>query len=110
MKKYTALFLIFLVISFNIIGLKTTFATANAFKEGIYTINDLKPSKDGIYTVKNISKNNNIRLLVFDENYAIIQSTKIEANSEDTDIVPIQPNYIIVVAGDGELEIEPKSL
>ena len=108
MKKYTVLFLIFLVIAFNIIGLKTTFAVSKTFKEGIYTINDLKPSKDGIYTIKNISKNNNIRILVFDENYAIIQSTKIEANSENTDIVPIQPNFIIVVAGDGELEIEPK--
>lgn len=110
MKKCTVLFLIFFVISFNIIGLKTTFATANTFKEGIYTISDLKPSKDGIYTVKNISKNNNIRLLVFDEDHAIIQSTKIEANSEKTDIVPILPNYIIVVAGDGELVIDSKSL
>lgn len=110
MKKCTVLLLIFFVISFNIIGLKTTFATANAFKEGIYTINNIKPSKDGIYTVKNISKNNNIRLLVFNEDNAIMQSTKIEANSEKTDIVPILPNYIIVVAGDGELEIEPKSL
>ena len=54
MKKYTVLFLIFLVIAFNIIGLKTTFAVSNTFKEGIYTINDLKPSKDGIYTIKNI--------------------------------------------------------
>ncbi|MDR3594351.1 hypothetical protein [Clostridium sp.] len=108
MKKYMVLFLIFLVISFNIIGLKTTFAIANAFKEGIYTISDLKPSKDGIYIVKNISDNKDIRLLVFDEDYAIIQSTKIVANSEKTDMVPILPNYIIVVAGDGELEIEPK--
>lgn len=108
MKKYTVLFLVFLVIAFNIIGLKTTFAVSNTFKEGIYTINDLKPSKDGIYTIKNISNNNNVRILVFDEDYAIIQSTKIEANSEKTDIVPILPSYIIVVAGDGELEIEPK--
>lgn len=110
MKKCTVLFLIFFVISFSIIGLKTTFATVNAFKEGIYTINDFEPSKDGIYTVKNISKNNNIRLLIFDENNAIIQSTKIEANSEKTDIVPIMSNYIIVVAGDGELEIDSKGL
>ncbi|EKQ54451.1 MULTISPECIES: hypothetical protein [unclassified Clostridium] len=108
MKKYVVLFLIFFVISFNIIGLKTAFAIANTFKEGIYTINDLKPSKDGIYTIKNISKNNNIRLLVFNEDYAIIQSTKIEANSERTDMVPILPSYIIVIAGDGELEIDPK--
>lgn len=108
MKKCTVLFFIFFVILFNIIGLKTTFATDSAFKEGIYTINDLKLSKDGIYTVKNISKNNNIRLLVFDEDHAIIQSTKIEANSEKIDIVPIMSNYIIVVAGDGELEIDPK--
>lgn len=108
MKKCTVLFLIFLVISFNVIGLKTAFATANTFKEGIYTINDIKPSKNGSYTVKNISKNNNIRILVFDEDYAIIQSTKIESNSEKTDMVPILPNYIIAVAGDGDLEIEPK--
>lgn len=110
MKKYIVLFLIFLIISFNIIGLKTTFAITNTFKEGIYTINDLKPSKEGIYTIKNISKNNKVRILVFDENYAIIQSTKVEANSEKTDIVPVLPNYIIVVAGDGELEIDPKPL
>lgn len=110
MKKYIILFLIFLVISFNIIGLKTTFAIANTFKEGIYTINDLKPSKDGIYTVKNISNNQNIRLLVFNEDYAIIQSTKIEANSEKIGVVPILHDYIIVIAGDGELEINPKWL
>lgn len=110
MKKYIILFLIFLFISFNIIGFKTTFAIDNTFKEGIYTITDLKPSKNGIYTVKNISNNQNIRLLVFNEDYAIIQSTKIEANSEKIDVVPILPNYIIVIAGNGELEINPKWL
>ena len=41
MKKFTILLLIFLCLSFNIIGLKPAFAVDATFKEGIYTFSDL---------------------------------------------------------------------
>ena len=108
MKKFTILLLIFLCILFNIIGLIPAFAVAANFKEGIYTFADLDVSPSNAYTIKNVSPKDSVRILIFDEYNKYMQTIKLEPDSIEKDAITIQPNYIIVVAGNGEVTITPK--
>jgi hypothetical protein len=109
MKKFIILFLIFLCLFFNIIGLNPTFAVAATFKEGIYTIADFNASPGKVYTIKNVSKTNSVRVFIYDEDYMEMQNMKLEPDSTEIDTIPIQANYILIIAGDGEVTITPKS-
>jgi len=109
MKKFTILFLIFLCLSFNIIGLKPTFSVSNTFKQGIYKLSDFDISSGNIYNVSNISKTNSVRVFIFDKNYIPIQDIKLNPYSLNIDTVPMTSEYIFVVTGSGEVTITPKS-
>ena len=109
MKKFTILFLIFLCLSFNIIGLKPAFSISATFKQGIYKLSDFNISSGNIYVVSNISKSDSVRVFIFDKNYIPIQDIKLNPNSLNIDTVPMMPEYIFVVTGDGEVTITPKS-
>jgi len=109
MKKFTILFLIFLCLSFNIIGLKPAFSISATFKQGIYKLSDFNISSGNIYVVSNISKSNSVRVFIFDKDYIPIQDIKLNPNSLNIDTVPMMPEYIFVVTGDGEVTITPKS-
>ena len=109
MKKVTILLLIFLCLFLNIIGLNPVFAVDTTFKEGIYTLADINVSPDNAYTIKNVSKTNRVRVLIYDENHKDIQTIKLEPDSIEKDAITIQPNYVIIVAGYGEVTITPKS-
>lgn len=109
MKKFTTLFLIFLCLSFNIMGLKPAFAVSDTFKQGIYKLSDFNISSGNIYTVSNISKTNAVHVFIFDKNYIPIQNIKLQPYSLNIDTVPMAPDYIFVVTGEGEVTITPKS-
>lgn len=109
MKKFTILFLIFLCLFSNIIGLKPAFSVSNTFKQGIYNLSDFKISSGNIYIVSNISKTNSVRVIIFNKNYIPIQDVKLDPNSLNIDTVPMMPEYILVVTGGGEVTIIPKS-
>ena len=102
MKKSTILFVFFLWLTFNIIGLKPAFAGANTFKEGVYTLSDLSYSKDNIYTIQNISKDNML-VNILDENQVIQESIRIKPGVQKLDTVPIGPDYSIIILGKGEV-------
>ena len=109
MKKFTILLLIFLCLSFNIIGLKSAFAVAATFKEGIYTLTDFNISPNNVYTIKNISKANGVSVFIFNEDYVNMQIMKLEPNSIEIDTIPMQAKYILIVVGYGEVTITPRS-
>ena len=109
MKKFAVLFLIFLCLFFNTIGLKAAFAVATTLKEGIYNLSDIDVSPSNAYTIKNVSKTDSVRVLIFDEYQKDMQTVKLEPDSIENDAITIRPNYIIVVAGNGEVTITPKS-
>ena len=109
MKKCTILFLIFLCLFFNVIGLKVAFAVDATFKEGIYTVANFDASPSNAYIIKNVSKTNSIRILIFDQYNNDIQTIKLEPVSIENDVITIRPNYIIVLVGNGEVMITPKS-
>lgn len=108
MKKFVILFLVFFSLSFNIIGLKPTFAVPNTFKQGIYKLSDFNISPGNIYNVSNVSKAHSVHVFIFDKDYIPVQNIKLDINSLNVDTVPMEPDYLFVVTGKGEVTITPK--
>ena len=108
MKKFTVLFLIFLCLSFNIIGLTPAAAVSDTFKEDIYTTADLKVSPDNVYSITNISKNN-MHVFIFNQNELTVQNELLLPGSPKKDTIPILPGYTIAVLGKGDVTIVPKT-
>lgn len=108
MKKFIILFLVFLCLFFNIIGLTPVAAVSDTFKEGIYTVSDLKVSPDNVYSIANISKNSNMHVFIFNENDLTVQNEQLLPSAPPKDTIPILPGYTIAVVGSGEITIAPK--
>lgn len=112
MKRFNILFLIFICLTFSVIGLRPAFAvgTTNTFTEGIYKLSDFNTSKDGIYSVSNVSATNNMSIIITDDNQNILQVIRLTANSEKHNTIPILTNYTITLLGKGEAYINPVEL
>ena len=111
MKKFIVLFVIFLCLSFNFLGV-TTFAilSTNVLKEGIYTLSDFNISPDNLYDITNVSSTEDAYILIFDENYVIMQSLRLSPNIKSFNLVPLQPNNKLVILGKTEVYIAPRSV
>ncbi|WP_077858070.1 hypothetical protein [Clostridium sp. BL-8] len=104
MKKFI-IFVILLSLSFNIFLSISAFAVTT-FKEGIYKLSDFNISPNNRYTIQNISPSQSVYILLFDENQLQIQSIRLKPNSESYSLLPLQPNYRIIVIGNGEVIIQ----
>ncbi|PRR82762.1 hypothetical protein [Clostridium vincentii] len=104
MKKFSILLLVILCLSFNIVRAQPK-NQANAFKEGVYKAADFNFSPTNRYTIKNISPKDNVYLLLFDEHQLTIQSIRLDPNSEKYNLLPLKPEYRIVIVGNGEVFI-----
>lgn len=108
MKKSIAVFMI-------LIGLiSTTFISIpafskNIFKEGVYKSSDFNFSENETYFVQNVSSENAVFLTLYDENQLIIQSIRLQPNSNRYDLIPLKPAYRIVIVGNGEVFIDPRA-
>ncbi|WP_196048697.1 hypothetical protein [Clostridium saudiense] len=107
MKKYIAIFLILIgLISTTFISIPAF--TKNIFTEGVYKSSDFNFSEDKTYFVQNVSSENAVFLTLYDENQLVIQSIRLEANSNKYDLIPLKPAYRIVIVGNGEIFIDPR--
>ena len=104
MKKFTTLLLILICLSFNMIRAIPAFA-ANVFKEGVYKAADFNFSPSSLYSVQNISSSNSVFILIFDENQLGIQSIRLEPKSARYNLLPLKPNYRLIIVGNGEVFI-----
>ena len=111
MKKFTILFLIFLCLSFDFFGV-TTFAVSstNVLKEGVYTLSDLNISPDNLYDIVNVSSEEDAYILIFDENYVIMQSLRLSPSIKSFNLVPLKPNNKLVILGKTEVYISPRAV
>jgi hypothetical protein len=111
MKKFAVLFLIFLCLSFNFFGV-TTFAVSstNVLKEGVYTLSDLNISPDNLYDITNLSSTEDAYILIFDENYVIMQSLRLSPSIKSFNLVPLKPSYKLVLLGKTEVYIAPRQV
>lgn len=104
MKKFTSIFLISLFLSFNML-IVTSVAETKVLKEGFYKATDLNFSPNIIYSIENTSQNNAIFMLIFDGNQNLQQSIRLKPQSQKFKLIPIQPDYRLVIAGNGEVSI-----
>ena len=108
MKKFTAILLIFLCLTFNTRGAMVTFASTNIFTQGIYKLSDFNPSKKNIYIFSNISSTEKAYFMILDENQVIVHAIRLLPNSEKHITVPILPSYRVIVLGKGEVYVTPE--
>lgn len=74
----------------------------NTLKEGIYTAADFDYSPKNLYTIQNVSTEDSICIIVFDENHVELQNIRLNPNSLEYNLIPLKPNYKITILGNGE--------
>lgn len=104
MKKFIFTFLFFLCLLFNI-NIVPSLAQPRVIKEGVYTLTDLNLSPNTKYTVQNNSFNERIYILIFDSKPNFIEAIRLRPQSKTYNLKPLQPDYTIVVIGEGEITI-----
>lgn len=104
MKKNIAVTLIGLSLFFNSFTLIPTFAVTT-FKEGVYQLSNLNVTPKNRYTIQNISPDNSVYIALFDEEQRQIQAIHLSPKSENYSLIPLEPNYRIVIVGKGEVII-----
>lgn len=102
MKKFIAIFSVFLFLSFNI-NIINASAESKVLTQGIYGIRDSNFMTGVNYTVQNISPNNKSLLLVLDSNQVIQEFIRIEPNSPKYSLKPFQSDYLIIIIGASNL-------
>lgn len=103
-KLYIILFLVFICSSFNVEVNAVTQSVSNIYKEGIYQASDLYLSPNNLYTVQNVSKDD-IVLQIYDDQKEIQQYMKLPPSSRKLTLIPIKPDYRLIILGKGELFI-----
>ncbi|WP_252229009.1 hypothetical protein [Clostridium sp. ZBS15] len=109
MKRFAVIFLIFLCLTFNGVGLVSVFAVGNIFSQGIYKLSDFGIPNTGIFTIQNVSQTEGMYLYILDENQVVMESIRLVPSIQKLDTVPIKSNYIILIIGKGEVYITPRS-
>lgn len=104
MKKIKTIFLIILLISFNVFGMVPVSA-ANTFKEGVYKAVDFNFSEGNLYSVQNISSTDDVYIQLFDEKQTILQAIRLTPNSPKFNLISLKPDFRIVIVGKGQVYI-----
>jgi len=104
MKKCAIILLILIGLFLNVFKVTPAFAITS-FKEGIYQLSDFNISPGNNYTIQNISPNDSIYMIIFDENQRQLQAINLSAKSIKYTLISLQPNYRIVIIGNGEVTI-----
>lgn len=104
MKKLTFILLCLACLSFNLFRAVPALASTN-FKEGVYQLSNFNITPNNRYTIQNISPDNSVYVVLFDENQRQIQSISLPPNSQNYSLIPLQPNYRVAIIGKGEVII-----
>lgn len=104
MKKFTILSLILSYLLFNIM-IVAPLAQITGIKEGLYKASDLKLVPNKTYQMQNISSNDSVFVLVFNENNVVQQSFRLKTNSPKYTLFPLNPDYKILIVGNGDISI-----
>ncbi len=105
MKKLTVILLILVTLVFSTFIATPAFAQ-NVFTEGVYKATDFNVSPNETYLVQNISPTDSVFLTLYDENQLIIQSIRLEPKSAKYNLIPLNPDYRIVIVGNGQIFID----
>ncbi|HAG44368.1 MAG TPA: hypothetical protein DCL31_14875 [Clostridium sp.] len=103
MKKFIAMILISLSLSFSVFT--QSVYPVNIFNEGVYKAADFNFAPGNKYIVQNISDENSVYLQVFNENQILVQSIQLSPKSDKYNLIPLLPDYRIVIVGNGNVFI-----
>lgn len=104
MKKFTILFLILLYLFFNI-TIIAPLAQTSGIKEGLYKASDFNLTPDNTYIIQNLSSNDSVFILVFNENNVVQQSLRLEPKSPKFNLFPLKAEYKLLIVGNGDVSI-----
>lgn len=103
MKKFIAIILIYLCLSCNVVNAAPK-VTSNVLQEGIYSVSEITESLGkNLNYVQNISSNNSSYFMILDKNHNIVKSIRMEPNSEKFILGKLQPDYDVIIIGDGSI-------
>ena len=104
MKRLFTLILIFLCLFFNFTTV-TTLAQppSNLIKEGIYNTSNLNLEPDKIYAVQNTSDTKVVFVFLMNDHDELLQFIKLLPKSAKQRLLPIKPQYRLIVTGDTEV-------
>lgn len=102
MKRFIAIFSIFLLLSLNINTINA-FAQHKIFTQGLYNFKDTGLSIGSTYKIRNLSPTGKSVVIVFDSNQMMQEFIRLESNSPDYLIKPLDYGYIIIVVGGGSI-------
>ncbi len=105
MKKSTVILLILITLVLSTFASTRVFAE-NIFTEGVYKATDFNISLNETYLVQNVSANDSVFLTLYDENQLIIQSIRLQPKSAKYNLIPLKPEYRIVIVGNGQIFID----
>jgi len=105
MKKFTAILLILITLGLSTFASTRVFAE-NIFTEGVYKATDFNISPNESYLVQNVSSNDSVFLTLYDENQLILQSIRLQPKSAKYNLIPLKPEYRIVIVGNGQIFID----
>lgn len=104
MKKAVIIFLLFIYCSFQAL-LVPTVASSQTLTKGFYKVKNLQLSPNTPYTVQNPSFNERIYIIIFDSHATPLQGVRLKPQSKKFNLIPLQPDYKVVLIGDGEVLI-----
>jgi hypothetical protein len=105
MKKLTAILLILITLVLSTFTSTRVFAE-NVFTEGVYKATDFNISPNETYVVQNVSANDSVFLTLYDENQLILQSIRLDPKSAKYNLIPLKPDYRVVIVGNGQIFID----
>lgn len=110
MKKFTIMFLFFLLLAFSINTISTVAQpNTQTFSEGFYSISDLKLLPNVAYNVQNVSPVETF-VIIFDGDKKIQQSIRLEGNSIKYAMKPMKNDYRFIIFGSGKLAFTPTNI
>lgn len=104
MKKFIAIFSLFLFLSFNLNTI-CTFAQPKTFTQGIYNVRDANLLIGTSYNIRNTSTSSSLLVLIVASDQSVQEFIRLEPSSAKYTVKPLQYDYLIVVLGNGTAEL-----
>ena len=102
MKKFISVILVSLFLNFNIVKAQTN-PVSNVYTEGVYKISDFNLPSGHEYIIQNVSNKDQVYVQVFNENLITMQTIRLDPSSKKYNLIPLSPDYRIVIIGNGNL-------
>lgn len=102
MKRFIALFSIFLFLSFNVTKI-TAIAQPKTFNQGFYKVKDAGLSTGTSYKIRNTSPTGRSTVIIFDGNQLMQEFIRLEPSSPEYILKPLDFDYIVIIVGAGNI-------